>query len=963
MTFQPDHWTAVRVRETFISYFRDNFDHTFVPSSSTIPHDDPTLLFANAGMNQYKPIFLGTIDPNSEFGKLTRAVNSQKCIRAGGKHNDLEDVGKDTYHHTFFEMLGNWSFGDYFKKEAIDMGWKLLTEVFGLSKDRLYVTYFGGDEKQGLAPDLEAKELWIKVGVPENRILPGSAKDNFWEMGEQGPCGPCSEIHYDRIGGRDVAHLVNMDDPNVIEVWNLVFMAFNREADGSLRPLPNKHIDTGMGFERLVSILQDKPSNYDTDVFQPIFKAIQKVTGAREYTGLLGAEDKDGIDMAYRVIADHVRTLTFAISDGGVPSNEGRGYVLRRILRRGSRYARRKFGVQIGTFFSSLVDTVLSEFGDAFPEIRSRVDDVKEILNEEEEAFSRTLDRGEKLFDGYLQKALESKATHLSGADVWRLYDTYGFPVDLTRLMAEENGITVDEDEFSRQQEAAKALSRAGKGSGAGAGEVVAFDVHDIAAVDSKGTVPKTDDSFKYQSGNINARIKLIYRNHEFPQDTSSIEDQKTFGILLDRTNMYAEQGGQEYDTGSITVDGKAEFVVENVQAYGGYVLHTGYLKYGTLQVDDEVVVQFDELRRWPLRNNHTGTHVLNYALREILGPTVDQKGSLVAPEKLRFDFTSKNGMTPQQVHEADLIVSDFIKRNLAVYSQDVPLNIAKQIRGLRAVFGEVYPDPVRVVSIGHDVNEILEDLTSEKWTKTSIEFCGGTHVAKTADIKQFVIIEETGIAKGIRRIVAVTGEEAHQAERVANEFEKKLDHVGSGALSSAELEQQLKVLAKELDDIVISAYRKSVFRERFAGIKKAFDDADKARKAKQVKDAVDQCKQHFEANPESQVFVALLDVGSNTKATSAVVTHVKSQLKNKAAYVFSVDESNGKVSHACVVGQEILNSGRGLKATEWADVVVKVIGGRKGGKDDSAQGAGEHADKVQEALDVAKQFAEMKLN
>ncbi|KAF9300598.1 Alanine--tRNA ligase [Mortierella antarctica] len=948
MTSNPEQWNAVKVRETFISYFRDQFGHSFVPSSSTIPHDDPTLLFANAGMNQYKPIFLGTIDPNSEFGKLTRAVNSQKCIRAGGKHNDLDDVGKDTYHHTYFEMLGNWSFGDYFKKEAIDMGWKLLTEVYGLSKDRLYVTYFGGDEKQGLAPDLEAKELWIKVGVPENRILPGSAKDNFWEMGEQGPCGPCSEIHYDRIGGRDVAHLVNEDDPNVIEVWNLVFMAFNREADGSLRPLPNKHIDTGMGFERLVSILQDKPSNYDTDVFQPIFKRIQEVTGVRAYTGLLGAEDADGIDMAYRVIADHVRTLTFSISDGGVPSNEGRGYVLRRILRRGCRYARRKLGVQIGTFFSSLVDTVLAEFGDAFPEIRLRVDDVKEILNEEEEAFSRTLDRGEKLFDGYLQKALQAKATHLSGADVWRLYDTYGFPVDLTRLMAEENGILVNEEEFSKQQEAAKALSRAGKGTGAGAGEVVAFDVHDIAAVEAKGTVPKTDDSAKYLNGNINAHIKLIYRNHEFPENTTGIEEQKSFG--------------QEYDTGSITVDGKAEFVVENVQVYGGYVLHTGYLKYGTLQVNDEVVVQFDELRRWPLRNNHTGTHVLNYALREILGNVVDQKGSLVAPEKLRFDFTSKVGMTSQQINEADLIVSDFIKRNLAVYSQEVPLSVAKEINGLRAVFGEVYPDPVRVVSIGFDVNEILKDPSNEKWSKTSIEFCGGTHVAKTADIKQFVIIEETGIAKGIRRIVAVTGEEAHQAERVANEFEQKLNHIGSGVLSSSELEQQLKVLAKELDDIVISAYRKSVFRERFADIKKKFDDADKARKAKQVKDAVDECKNYFEAHPESKVFVSLLDVGSNTKATGAVVTHVKTQLKDKAAYVFSVDHSSGKVSHACVVGQELLTGGK-LKATEWAEVVVKVIGGRKGGKDDSAQGAGEHVEKVQEALDLAKQFAELKLN
>ena len=582
-------------------------------------------------------------------------------------------------------------------------------------------------------------------------------------------------------------------------------------------------------------------------------------------------------------------------------------------------------------------------------------------MNEEEEAFSRTLDRGEKLFDGYLQKALDSKATHLSGADVWRLYDTYGFPVDLTRLMAEENGILVDEEEFSKQQEAAKALSRAGKGAGKDAGDVVAFDVHDIAAVDGKDTVPKTDDSFKYKSGNVNAQIKLIYRSHEFPQDTSAIEEQKSFGILLDRTNMYAEQGGQEYDTGSITVDGKAEFVVENVQVYGGYVLHTGFLKYGTLSVGDEVVVQFDELRRWPLRNNHTGTHVLNYALREILGTVVDQKGSLVAPEKLRFDFTSKNGMTPQQINQADVMVNEQIKKNLTVYSQEVPLSIAKQINGLRAVFGEVYPDPVRVVSIGYDVNEILKDVSNAKWAETSIEFCGGTHVAKTADIKQFVIIEETGIAKGIRRIVAVTGEEAHQAERIANEYEQKLSHLES--LSASELEQQLKVIAKELDEIVISAYRKSVLKERFAAIKKNFDDADKARKAKQVKDSVDECKQYFEAHPESSVFVSLLDVGSNTKATGAVVTHVKTQLKDKAAYVFSVDESTGKVSHACVVGQDLLNSGKGLKATEWAEVVVKVLGGRKGGKDDSAQGAGEHPEKVQEAIDLVKQFANLKLN
>ncbi|GBB93113.1 hypothetical protein RclHR1_02110012 [Rhizophagus clarus] len=948
-------WPASKVRSTFISYFESK-GHKYIPSSSTIPFEDPTLLFANSGMAQFKSIFLATVDPNSDFGKLKRAANSQKCIRAGGKHNDLEDVGKDVYHHTFFEMLGNWSFGDYFKKEAITMAWELLTEVYRLPKERLYVTYFEGDEKLGLPADLEAKQLWLDVGVEEKMLIRGNSKDNFWEMGETGPCGPCSEIHFDRIGGRDASQLVNKDDPNVLEIWNLVFMQFNRESDGSIRSLPNKNIDTGMGLERVVSCLQNKPSNYDTDLFLPIFNKIQDLTGARPYSGKVGADDIDGIDMAYRVIADHVRTLTFAIADGGVPSNEGRGYVLRRILRRGARYARKKFNVQIGHFFSSLVDTVVNEMGEVFPEITQRVNDIKEILDEEEESFSRTLDRGERLFDTYLQKAKQSDAEVLPGSYVWRLYDTYGFPVDLTRLMAEENGLKVDEQEFLKEQEKAKALSRNARASGGESQEVVALDMHDLAKIEKEKLVSITDDSFKYLSGNINATVKSIFYNHTFFQSTSDVPPGKNFGILLDRTNFYSEQGGQQYDTGSITIDGQAEFVVENVQMFGGYVLHVGYLKYGNLNVTDEIIANYDELRRWPLRNNHTATHILNYALREVLGNNIDQKGSLVAPEKLRFDFSHKKGVSNNELAKIESISNEFIKKNQKVYSKDVPLPVAKAIHGLRAVFGEVYPDPVRVVSIGYDVEDIIEDVSNPKWGETSIEFCGGTHVAKTGDIKHFTILEESGIAKGIRRIVAVTGEEAQQAQRVSEEFQTKIDSISK--LKGAELDNALKSITKELDASNISALKKAELREKLQGLKKAFAEADKAQKAAQTKEAVDAINTYFNQNPDIPYLVKKLDVES--KAIANAIAHVKTNLKDKALYIFSVDESSGRITHSCCVGKIL--TGKGLKASEWAKTVSETVGGKSGGKDDSAQGSGTNIDKLDEAIKIAEQFAKLQV-
>jgi alanyl-tRNA synthetase len=543
-------------------------------------------------MNQYKSIFLGTVDPASDLATIKRAVNSQKCIRAGGKHNDLDDVGKDSHHHTFFEMLGNWSFGDYFKKEAIFYSWDLLTKVYGLDPDRLYVTYFEGSE--GLDADIDAKELWLKVGVAEDHILPGDMKDNFWEMGDQGPCGPCSEVHYDRIGGgRNAAHLVNQDDPNVLEIWNNVFIQYNREPDRSLRSLPNKHIDTGMGFERLVSVLQDKMSNYDTDIFTPLFKRIQEITGAREYRGKFGDEDADGIDTAYRVVADHVRLLTFAISDGGVPNNVGRGYVVRRVLRRGARYARKYFNVEIGDFFSKLVPTLVQQMGDMFPEIKKKEDDVKEILDEEEKSFAKSLDRGEVMFEKYAQQCKSRDSKDLPGNDVWRLYDTYGFPVDLTKIMAEEHGLTINDKEVEEAQEKAREASKGEKKAAAG---LVKLDVHDLGALENMKDVPKTDDEPKFGRENITATVKAIYHSKKFLNSTKEVPEGEQFGVLLDRTNFYAEQGGQEYDTGKLVIDGEAEIDVQNVQVYAGYVLHTGELRYGEISVGSEVICEYDEV-------------------------------------------------------------------------------------------------------------------------------------------------------------------------------------------------------------------------------------------------------------------------------------------------------------------------------------------------------------------------------
>ena len=806
------------------------------------------------------------------------------------------------YDQTFFEMLGNWSFGDYFKKEAISYSWTLLTKVYGLDPDRLYVTYFEGDEAGGLEPDLEAKELWTSVGVPESHILPGNMKDNFWEMGDQGPCGPCSEVHYDRIGGRNAAHLVNQDDPNVLEIWNNVFIQYNREADRSLRSLPNKHVDTGMGFERLVSILQDKSSNYDTDVFTPIFRAIQETTGAREYRGQFGTEDADGVDTAYRVVADHVRTLMFAISDGVMPNNEGRGYVIRRVLRRGSRYARKYFQVEIGSFFSKLVPTVIGQLGDMFPELKRKQQDVIEILDEEELSFAKTLDRGERQFEQYAQQVKLKGADKLHGADVWRLYDTFGFPVDLTQIMAEERGLRIDNAEFEEARLKAKEASKGQKKTAANA---VKLDVHDLGKLEQMDDVQKTNDSAKFGRGNITAHVKAIYHAKKFHDNCKSIPEGEQLGVILDCTNFYAEQGGQESDTGKIVIDGQAELEVGDVQVYAGYILHTGFMKYGSFAVGDSVICEYDELRRWPIRNNHTGTHILNFALRGILGEGIEQRGSLVAAEKLRFDFSHKSAISDADLEKIEAKSTEYIRQNCAVYSQEVPLAVAQQISGVRAVFGETYPDPVRVVSVGVELEDILRNVKDPQWQDVSIEFCGGTHVSKTGDIKDLIILEESGIAKGIRRIIAVTGEDAHAVQRVAHDFGNRLDQLDSMPLGPQK-EREAKQVQVDLNQLVISAVQKSRFRERFTAINKQVLDGQKAQQKLEVKNAVEAITSYFQApeNEDSSWLVVKLPTPASAKAVSESINHVKSKMQDKNVYVLAVDSEQTRVAHGCHVSK-----------------------------------------------------------
>lgn len=730
------YWTAVRVRDTFLSFFKNRHGHVNYTSAPVVPINDQTLLFINSGMAQFKPIFLGQVDPKSPLAGLSKACNTQKCIRAGGKHNDLDDVGKDSYHHTFFEMLGNWSFGDYFKKEAIEMAWVLLTEVYKLPKDRLYVTYFEGDDK--IPVDGEAKELW-KQFVDESRILPGDATDNFWEMGATGPCGPCSEIHFDRIGNRDASHLVNKDDPNVIEIWNIVFMQFNRKADQSLEILPAKHIDTGMGFERLLSILQEKKTNYDTDLFAPIFREIEKHVGVSEtYQDRYHEDDSEKIDMAYRVLADHIRTLTVAIADGAVPSSEGRGYVLRRIIRRAVRFAQDVLKMPKNSF-ANLVPVAIKSLDSAFPELKQKEKYIMDVLEDEEAVFQRTLKKGVEYFEKQSKKLTEANAKTVPGELVFKLYESMGFPKDLTQLMAEEKGMEIDlqgyEDCMKKHVEISKRVKKKN------AVAFKAFEAKETSELEARQIIPTIQQA--YQEEHVVSQVLAIYdsQGEQFVDHIDLSSGSSVYGVVLDKSSMYFESGGQVGDEGFLKLvaqsresktednDDTSVFHVQDVQNYKGFMVHIGTpvspsSSNQQLRVGESILCTVDYQKRSRIKKNHTGTHLLNWGLREVLGTEVDQAGSLVNEDYMRFDFSSKGPMKTENIARLEQLVLGKIEKSEKVDTAIVPLAETKKIKALRAVFGETYPDPVRVVTVGCKVQDVLAAPDDPKWFQYSIGKC-----------------------------------------------------------------------------------------------------------------------------------------------------------------------------------------------------------------------------------------------
>ena len=866
--------TANEVRNSFLEFFKSK-DHKIVRSAPVIPYNDPTLLFTNAGMNQFKNIFLGVEKP-----KWPRVANTQKCIRVSGKHNDLEEVGKDTYHHTFFEMLGNWSFNDYYKKEAIRWAWELLTEVWKLPKDKLWATVFREDD--------EAEELWrSETDVNPGHILRFGEKDNFWEMGETGPCGPCSEIHIDlgpeRCDKKDVpGHVcqVNGDCGRYIELWNLVFIQYNRREDGQLEPLPARHVDTGMGFERILAVLQGVASNYDTDLFRPLLRKIDELTGVKY-------ESYDGV--AHRVIADHVRALSFAIADGALPSNEGRGYVLRRLLRRAARYGRTLNMHE--PFIYKLVPVLVDVMGDAFPELKEKHQYISMVIKAEEESFGQTLDRGIQIFEQTAEELLKRGKKVFPGSAVFQLYDTYGFPVDLTRLMAEEKGMEVDMEGFEKFMEEQRQRAREA--------QKVKFEVHEFF---EDGQEVKHSEFVGYSE--LRSKVKIVaVRGNEF---------------LLDRTPFYGESGGQIGDQGRIySEDGSIEILVKDAIKSGDTIIHIGEAIRGSLQeaVGRELIAEVDVRRRKATARNHTATHLLHKALKEVLGEHVNQAGSLVAPERLRFDFTHFEKLSDEQLDRIEEIVNEHVRRNHRVEVLYRSFDEAKKM-GAVALFGEKYGDVVRIIKI--------DDY--------SMELCGGTHLEATGEIGYFRIVSETGVAAGIRRIEAVTGEAADQLLRREKHMLAELKQLVSA--SDEDLVPKITALLEE---------RKQLLRE-VTDLRIRLSQ-EELKPLLQTAEQVDGFKV-FTTRVEAESVDVMKRLGD----------YVRSQLKSGVGVLGAVIDE--KPFLLCVVTDDLIKS-RGLRAGDIIKPLARHIQGGGGGRPHMAQAGGKDASKLDEALKQASAVVE----
>ena len=871
--------TANEIRDSFKKFFESK-QHAIVPSAPMVIKDDPTLMFTNAGMNQWKDIILGTRDPEPR-----RRADTQKCLRVSGKHNDLEEVGHDTYHHTMFEMLGNWSFGDYFKEGAIDMAWEYLVDVIGLDPKDLYVTVFEGDPSEGLARDDEAEQYWLKH-VPADHIINGNKHDNFWEMGDTGPCGPCSEIHVDSRTPEEKAkkpgrELVNMDDPQVIEIWNLVFMQFNRKADGSLEKLAMNVIDTGMGFERLVRMLQGKHSNYDTDIFQPIIKAEEQISGMKY-------GEKEDTDVAMRVCADHLRAVSFSIADGQLPSNAKAGYVIRRILRRAVRYAYTFLGQKDG-FLYKLVPTLVHEMGDAFPELKAQQQLITKVIKEEEDSFLRTLDKGISMLDKAMADLKAQGKNQLDGVQAFRLFDTYGFPLDLTELICRENGFTVDEEQFNAEMQKQKERAR------------------NAAAVENSDWVelkPGEQQFVGYDYSEYECQIlryrKVTQKKNEF------------YEVVLSATPFYGEMGGQVGDQGVLVSENDTIEVIDSKRE-NGQTVHI------VKQLPKDPSAQFmacvDTDKRDASAANHTATHLLDYALKQVLGDHVEQKGSFVSPEVLRFDFSHFEKVTDEQLRQVERMVNDMIRQDLPRDEhRDMPMEEAKKL-GAIALFGEKYGDKVRVMRFG-----------------PSCELCGGIHATSTGRIGFFKIISESSVAAGIRRIEARTGKEC---EELLYNIEDTLKAVKSFFNNAKDLQGVIQKYIEEHDHM-----KKEIEGFQAQAVERA------------AKTLVEQARE------VNGVKVVTSVIPMSPAAAKDLAFKIRAAVQGSLLCVLGTHD-NQKPQLSIMMSDDMV-SDHGLNAGQMVREAAKLIQGGGGGQPHFAQAGGKNVDGLSAAVDKVIELANL---